>query len=85
MSGRNRKRFIVREGKRESSDMGGSNLVAMVSKTLHFSREMTSDPSELIAMHTPETHKNKNSDKEKEHVLHSHTHTYTPSVCLHFS
>lgn len=57
MTGRNRERFIVREGERETSDMGVSNLVAMVSKTLHFSREMTSDPSELIAMHTPETHK----------------------------
>lgn len=48
-------RIIEREGERESSDMRGSNLVTMVSKTLHFSMEMTSDPSELIAMHTPET------------------------------
>ncbi len=78
-------RHRKREGEQQSSDMEGSasNLVVMVSKSLHFSREMTSDPSELITMHTPENHKNKQILRQRAKmcpslVVHSHTHT----ICL---
>ncbi len=79
-------RHRKREGEQESSDMGGSNLVVMVSKSLHFSREMTSDPSELITMHTPETHKNKQILRQRAtmcpSLIHSHTHHLSVSITL---
>ncbi len=77
-------RHRKREGEQQSSDMEGSNLVVMVSKSLHFSREMTSDPSELITMHTPENHKNKQILRQRAKICPSliHSHTQYPSVCL---
>lgn len=61
-------------------------VTCMVSKSLHFSREMTSDPSELITMHTPETHKNKQILRQRAtmcpSLIHSHTHHLSVSITL---